>query len=404
MQFQLNPGIYNIEDPSLPPPSPVNSFAVELDEENNRLLLSWGNDNNALVDHYEIELCNDGGDNKYFTTESRLLEITEPLVEPGKRYTFRVRAIGRGGAGRWSEKKTIYFRTAVPTKPQKPKIVVESTKEIIVSVPRPSEQECNGAHVSHCIVDCRSVDGNSTEWESLACPILQQSSHEEDSIELRIEGLEEDTSYDVRVKFRNAAGDSQPSETVRTQTNEPKPGMPLNFRVSTKRTANMIKLRWSQPDRFACRYELQMRTRRGNWSRVLYSERLSAKATDLNQDTKYYFRVRAVNRSGYWSNFTEEINAETRFSNLSKAALAPLVFIGGSLASPIILGGLGLASEIVDSDRETLLEQADGLTDGIFLGVAGLILGIPAAPFVGGFLTHKFVNWGDDYSDQSDDD
>ena len=59
MQFQLNPGIYNIEDPSLPPPSPVNSFAVELDEENNRLLLSWGNDNNALVDHYEIELCND---------------------------------------------------------------------------------------------------------------------------------------------------------------------------------------------------------------------------------------------------------------------------------------------------------------------------------------------------------
>ena len=100
----------------MPPPSPVNSFAVELDEENNRLLLSWGNDNNALVDHYEIELCNDGGDNKYFTTESRLLEITEPLVEPGKRYTFRVRAIGRGGAGRWSEKKTIYFRTAVPTK------------------------------------------------------------------------------------------------------------------------------------------------------------------------------------------------------------------------------------------------------------------------------------------------
>ena len=206
------------------------------------------------------------------------------------------------------------------------------------------------------------------------------------------------------MKFRNPAGVSQPSETVRTQTNEPIPGMPLNFRVSTKRTANMIKLRWSQPDRFACRYELQMRTRRGNWSRVLYSERLSAKATDLNQDTKYYFRVRAVNRSGYWSNFTEEIDAETRFSNLSKAALAPLVFIGGSLASPIILGGLGLASEIVDSDRETLLEQADGLTDGIFLGVAGLILGIPAAPFVGGFLTHKFVNWGDDYSDQSDDD
>ena len=107
-------------------------------------------------------------------------------------------------------------------------------KEIIVSVPRPSEQECNGAHISHCIVGYTSVDGNSTEWKSLACPVKQQSSHEKDRIKVKVKDLEEDTSYDVRVKFQNAAGVSQPSETVRTQTNEPIPGMPLNFRVSTK--------------------------------------------------------------------------------------------------------------------------------------------------------------------------
>ena len=39
MQFQA--GIHSIEDPSLPPPSPVKDFTVKADEKNNRLLLSW---------------------------------------------------------------------------------------------------------------------------------------------------------------------------------------------------------------------------------------------------------------------------------------------------------------------------------------------------------------------------
>ena len=431
MQFQSNTGIYAIEDPHLQPPNPVEDFTVELDEKSERLVLSWRSDNNApgIVEEYKIEVCNDHGHKTHTTTKYKQVAIND--LEAGKRYTFKVRAIGKGGAGKWSPEKTMYFRTAVPTKPQKPLITVEGTKEILISFAQPSEQECNGANISHCIVEYIAVDGNSTEIQSLACPIKHKSSCENKMIKMRIKGLIEDTVYEVHVKFRNAAGDGPPSEKVTIRTNEPIPGPPVDFRLSSKRTAHTIKLRWSQPSinpRFACSYQLDMRRKRGEWGFVACSRKLSAEATALNQDTKYYFRVKAINRNGDCSSFAEEIEAETRFSSYSKAALAPLVFIGGTFAAPFVASiGLGIGSGIVASNvvsnpdilsnplkspqeiqnmitkDKTAGETAARVAAGVVGGVGGGIVGSTFAPLVGGFLTHQFVHWGDNYSDQSDD-
>ena len=86
MQFQFNAGIYSIEDPSLPPPSPVKHFVVELDGKKNNHLHGEIITMNYEIEweFYEIKLCSDCGNKKYGTTKCQQLAISEPLVEPGK--------------------------------------------------------------------------------------------------------------------------------------------------------------------------------------------------------------------------------------------------------------------------------------------------------------------------------
>ena len=95
--------IYSIEDPSLPLPSPIKHFAVELVEK----AIVFCSQGEIITMHYEIEwelykieLCSDCSNETYGTKKCQQLSIREPLVEPGKRYTFRVCAIGKSGAGK----------------------------------------------------------------------------------------------------------------------------------------------------------------------------------------------------------------------------------------------------------------------------------------------------------------
>ncbi len=95
------------------------------------------------------------------------------------------------------------------------------------------------------------------------------------------------------------------------------PGAPQCLRVSSKRTASLIKIRWQEPSYHAHavhHYEMQMRSKKTGWAQIATSRKLSAEATKLSADTKYFFRVRAVNGSGRAGDFSEELEAETRFS------------------------------------------------------------------------------------------
>lgn len=69
------------------------------------------------------------------------------------------------------------------------------------------------------------------------------------------------------------------------------------------------------------------------------------------------------------SNFTEAIEEETRFSKYFKAALAPFVFICGTIVSPIAsaVGTRTLASRTVKKE-----ETAAGVAAGVEEWVEGL--------------------------------
>ena len=415
MEFQSNAGFYPIEDRNLPPPNRVETLRVELDEKANCLVLSWKNDRNAtgIVQNYEVEVSNDSDDiKKYVTTESEQAALTNPLLKPGKRYTFKVLAIGKGGASKWSEEKTMYFKTAVPTKPRKPEIIIKDTTTALVLIPQPPEIECNGAQISHYILEYIARDDNSTKWDSLVRPMpaIKSKCHNEDArIKIEVKELVEDRTYDFRVKFRNAVGDSPPSETVTTCTQEPIPGPPCKLRVSSKCTAKSIKIRWSEPSlypRFAYYYKIEMRHRKqGEWKYVTDSKKLSAEVKGLNQNAKYYFRIKAFNKTGECSNFSEEIKAKTKMHKAAKGTLAPLAFIGGTMAGPFI-GGIGGAAFGVSEATDKASSKAGKGFAGVAGGTAGLvgggILGTLGAPLVGGAFAYQLCHESD-WSEQSSD-
>ena len=395
---------------SLKPPHKVEELAFE---ENGEFLdISWNDTKNKenSVLYYEM-MYSDGKEEIYLPqikSEDKFVRIGEPRVRPGKYYSFKIRAVNKGGHSEWSNEIRARFKKGVPERPTKPTIQVEGPNSVIVSMLQPTEDQGNGAPITSCIVEYAANDGNATMWESLICS-LKECLTAENKIKVTIDKLNADTLYDFRVKFQNEVGCSPPSNSTTCQTHVPIPGIPEELRVSTKRTSSMIKIRWVPPSinpQTVDRYELQMRTKKGEWHHVAYSTKTSAKATGLKQDKLYFFRVQALNRKDQSCGFTDTIEAETRFGKAAKAALTPLVFVGGTLAAPFssaLAGGVGggfTAAESVDNKAGAV---AAGVAGGVAGGVGGGIVGTIGAPFVGGALAHTFVHWGDEYSDQSSD-
>ena len=203
------------------------------------------------------------------------------------------------------------------------------------------------------------------------------------------------------------------------------PGPPVNVRLSTKRTRNMIKIRWDPPEEHpqsVHHYELQMKhKKKDDWKSVRDSYKLSAKATGLKSNTTYYFRVYSKDGRGR-GNFSEQIEGKTRLGKAAVAALTPLVFAGGTIAAPFVgaVGG-GVAGGVVGGATGVVVAEgidnkagaaAAGIGTGVPLGVAGGVvgtvgggvLGTVGAPVVGGLLAKKFVDHGDSYSSQSSED
>ena len=231
------------------------------------------------------------------------------------------------------------------------------------------------------------------------------------------------------MKACTCTSDSLPSDIVQTKTNEPIPGVPTSFRFSSYRTANMIKLRWNEPNRnhrFVNCYGIEYRTRWGkDWAQAGSTPKLSYRVNELSQDKKYYFRIRAINRTGDCSEYTNEIDVTTKFSKISKAALSPLVFAGSTVAAPFLTGPLvGVAAGMVSSARRSKSESEEnkkevstaeekkwptagdvvvGASVGIGAGVVSTLCAPITAPLTGGLMVAHFASdWGEELSDQSD--
>ena len=109
----------------------------------------------------------------------------------------------------------------------------------------------------------------------------------------------------------------------------------------------------------------------------------------MNQKYQILFSCSSCNNN-YCSSFTEAIEKETRFSKYFKAALAPFVFIGGTIASPIAFAvGTGTLASITVKKGVTAAGVAARVAGGVGGGIVGTAF--PPVDYVGGLITHTFV-------------
>ena len=311
------------------------------------------------------------------------VSLGSPKITAGHSYTFQVRAIFKdGGPSEWSQPAVCGYKTGPPNKPQKPTVTMKPPKEgITIAIEPPKENDENGYPVQKCIV---VIDDDEFPYslDEFKNPVTISA--------------EPDKTLFLKVIMVNEAGRSPPSDAVEVTTPELLPGVPVNVRISSTRKCDSIKIRWDRPDEnaeAAFMYDVEMiRSKQKQpieWNIVKHNvKKLYARVDQLNSNTKYKFRVRALNSKGHalpdqWSDVVE---AETRHVKGVAALAATGAFIGGTLGGPVLgvmtIGGVsGMAAALnVDSEAGS---KAAGVAAGIGGGIAGGFAGIVGAPLFG---------------------
>ena len=387
-------------------PKVVTDLKASLIREGDLVEISWVDENvvdeNVVgeIDHYE--LCFDDGTEKILPLPAKeintrgkkyFVRIGEPHVVPGNLYTFKLRAVNGSGPGNFGKSFSFRFKTGSPARPKKPNVIVTSTTEVRIEVKKLTPQEEHGSPVTHCVVEYTEMkEYNEVEcqWTALTV-VLKKRSQDLDTHNFSISSLKPNTTYRFRVKMRNESGDGVASESKEVITDCLIPGPPQNVRISRKRLATVLKVRWSKPSHNpygVSQYKVQYRLPRDTeWIQYASTPptKFSTKVTDLKTDTEYEFRIQALNQNnkGETSN---PITGETRFGAFGRALLTAGAGIGGTVGGPLVGGVVvgHIASSTAEKSADSLSgKRAASAAAGIGGGIAGALLGVIGAPLIG---------------------
>ena len=409
-------------------PFPIMRPEVTVNEE--LMVVKWCDYQNPadVVDRYEVRYDDQidliiPGEPKDFKVSNEsnefALSIGPPKIIPGQLYTIQVRAVNSQGPSEWSDERVFRYKIGPPNKPKQPQVFVNSPTEVIVKVKKLEEEETNGSPVHQCVVEWIADDPNSSEWQRLTCPLERH--RDSDTIKLSIKQLIPDTMYRFRVKMVNEAGESHPSDVSEALTKQMIPGPPQELRVSSKRTDTSIKIRWKPPtinpqavDKYEVQLQLMSNRQPGaEWETFVTvpHTKLSATARGLRSDTKYQFRVRAINNDDQNGEFSDSLVTETRFGKLGRGIATVGAFVGATVGGPL-MGAVSigyLAGSSAESGPDSKVgKKVAAVAGGVGGGIGGFLLGIVAAPLFGGVgaaMTYKALEGGlEEQSPQSSED
>ena len=391
-------GVYRGESADGQSPSAISTPDLSEDRKSKLMIIKWYDNDNLTkkIVRYDIEyedgmplifgtpkdLSINGSDTKF------AMKLGDPKVVEKRTYTIKVRAVNSHGHGPWSA-STIRYLSDRPSKPKIPDIKVISPTQVAVEIQLLKENETNGSEVHSCAVEY--MQEKKPVWERCIYNLKHKFV---EKVAMTIESLEPNTRYNFRVIMINEVGESQPSDECQTLTHQLIPGIPQDLRISSKRTGNMLKIRWKAPSEnpqaVEC-YHVQIRKAKSkpdSWSTIntpedAINKPLSVKATNLKSNTKYFFRVRAFNNRGESGDFTDIVEGETRVGKAARIAAATGAFVGGTVGGPLLGGaGAGTAAGVLTDDKTDNTSAA--VAAGISAGIGGAILGTIGAPIIGG--------------------
>ena len=409
---------------------------------NGSVELSWYDGNiSESVTNYDLEINHD---NEIYTVQLNDKKyVAKPFVFlPLKSYRVRVRCKGAHRVNQtspWSESKIVRVYSAPPNKPSNLPRVVEffcsrsdsssgDIDSVRLAIPYPGEEDCNGAPLTNIVV--HYYDENATTVQNLT--LVDPSPGENNSKTANIKGLDLRLTYTFSTSWVNKCGESEQSDILTVNKQDAVPGPPTNVRESTKKTNNLLKLRWDPPaiNAFAVdHYDVYKMDKDGAFistssdGKKIY--KCSATVRNLSQKKKYIFRICSVNSKGVRSSFTKEIMVETKLSNTVKGTLGGASVAGGiaggvllgAVSGPVggvavgVMAGNSAAKKVKNKAGKAVVGTLAGVGAGIASGVgltfltpismigAPVLLGAAAA---GGTAIAMEKNWSDQSSDEED--
>ena len=313
-------------------PGTPTGLATTIDDRRIDLVWNAPSANGAPITGYAVE-CRLGGTAiasgncgsstfTRFTTISGTSTTISGLAN-GTPYDIRVRASNRAGSSGWATiTATPAARPRIPTNVQ----ATARGRNIDVSWTEPAS---GGSPITSYTVE--SCSGGCTSWRSTTV------SGSPPATSTIIGGLATGTTYRVRVRAVNSAGESGWS-AIDTATTPTLPGTPTGLTVAVGASPGELTANWTAPVAVSgiSHYNVQRCTARANnsgvwsctsgWSNAGTAPSTSHTITGLTGSTGYSVRVQAVNAAGVsgWSNIASAITSPPQIpgvpSNLTATA------------------------------------------------------------------------------------
>ena len=376
--------------------------------------IRWVRPNNYVGNtfQYQVSISSD-----IFPMDLAAEEVANPVYKcenltPATEYTVTVHAINKKLLGEGTE---IRFKTKAGP-PKKPSNVTvsamkESLSQIKVSFEQPTEADGNGSKITQVVAKCDAMNTNRS-LNTIEAPIV-----DEGYICIPIDNVETHEDIQIQLSFKNEIGEGE-SVTLFFNTKLMIPGPPKHLMV-VGRGHKRIKLRWKPPSinpGAVSRYAIHV-TKMNHNTYTIYLEdintaksTLSAVAKNLDSDSKYNFKIKALNCEDLGTSTMEFQDwIQTKYHPAIRATIVTGAAVGGTLAGPVI----GACTFPVDSvatikkgrerkDNCTIAAGIIGVATAPVTVPVGAVAGTVGAPVVGGIAakeTYDMLNSDSDLYD-----
>jgi titin len=287
-----------VSSPYTPSTVPATPTAVRSTPADSQALVSWtapGSTGGSVITDYVVQYSSDGGVN--WVTFSRVgastaLAATVTSLTNGTTYVFRVAAVNSAGTGGWSMASAPMILRLPPDAPTE---LTATPGNATIALTWEAPAFDGGSAITDYIIETST---NGTNW--IVVPSSQRTTTSATSA--TVTGLQNATSYSVRVSAKNAAGTGSPVVTG--------PVTPFTVPAATTRPTGtpgntQVSLSWSTPSSnggaVITDYVIEHSSNAGaTWT--TFDDGISTDTTrtitGLTNGTAYLFRVSSKNAAG----------------------------------------------------------------------------------------------------------